>query len=96
MRARKNQTTVRILAELEKGSGTALEIAERLQEGTTKISTILLRLYQQGHVGRERIRQGVIVIDKDEGVVRPRHLFQYSINEKGKSRHERIAAKTGS
>lgn len=36
-----------------------------------------------GHIQRERTQEGSIVIDKDEGISRPRYVYLYKITPKG-------------
>jgi DNA-binding MarR family transcriptional regulator len=91
MRARWNELVTRVLGQLSREPGTAAELADELKAGVSNISTTLLRLTDQGHVERERIEDGEIVLDKDENITRPRYVFRYSITDKGKGRLARIA-----
>lgn len=91
MRARWNQTTEAILTTLSAKKGASSEdIARRIKATVTTVSTTLLRLFKAGNVEREKVQDGEVVLDEEEGVTRPRHIYRYSITEKGIRRLEWI------
>jgi len=87
MRARWNETTRAVLEVLVREDGsTVREISKEVDSEEGNISTILLRLYRAGHVSRERVEDGRVVIDQEEKVSRPRYIYEYSITERGRGR----------
>lgn len=94
MRARWNELVTKVLGKLSRESYTVAELADELKAGNNNISTTLLRLTDQGHVERERIEDGEILLDKDEKITRPRYVFRYSITDKGRGRLSRIAERS--
>lgn len=89
MRARWNETTRAILAELlSGGAATVREISKAVDSEEGNASTILLRLYRAGHVERERVQAGKVVIDREEGVSRPKYVYSYSVTKRGNGRLE--------
>jgi predicted transcriptional regulator len=86
MRARWNETTEAILVALASGKSTVKEIAKEIESEEGNVSTILLRLFRAGHVGREKVEVGKVVIDREEGVSRPKYIFEYSITDRGGGR----------
>lgn len=93
MRARWNETTWTILAELlSGGNATVREISKSIKSEEGNVSTILLRLYRAGHVERESIQSGQVVIDREEGVSRPKYVYSYSITKRGEGRLGYIAS----
>lgn len=93
MRARKNETTARVLNALLERRGTAQDLAARLRANVPRISMTLLKLVRSGHATRTVVTHGKIVVDKDEGIERPRRFFLYSITEKGAARLKVIQGK---
>jgi predicted transcriptional regulator len=91
MRARWNETTAKILGALNEGEKTAEGIAHALKTDVSKVRSILRRLWEQKNVEREKRQQGTVVVDKDEGIERPRYVYLYSISEKGQARLAYIA-----
>ena len=94
MRARKNQTTVRLLGILANGSGTAQGIAKQAAIPVPRASMTLLNLFRAGHVSRATVREGDIIVDEEERVTRPRYVFVYSLTKKGLARLERLGSMT--
>lgn len=90
MRARKNETTAKVLRALADRQGTAQDLAARLGANVPRISMTLLKLIRSGHATRTSVINGKITVDKDEGIERPRYFFFYSITEKGLSRLKTI------
>lgn len=86
MRARWNETTERVLSSLEGGKSTAEGVSEGLKAGLSTVRTLLLRLTKQGNAEREKTQEGSVVIDREEGIERPRYVYLYSITEKGRGR----------
>jgi len=86
MRARWNETTGALLTALLKGKAAVEDLSKALKAAPTTVGTVLLRLYRAKNVDREKIEDGVVVIDAEEEVTRPRHVYVYSITEKGKAR----------
>ena len=93
MRAKFGEATHRALACLSGGEGSCLAIAKAIKSKTTTVGTMLLRLHKNKYIERRKIQEGTIVIDKDEGVTRPRYIFLYSLTDKGRRRIERFEAK---
>ena len=94
MRARWNETTRAILAELlSGGAATVREISKAVDSEEGNTSTILLRLYRAGHVERESVQSGKVVIDREEGVSRPKYVYSYSITKRGEGRLGYISSK---
>ena len=92
MRARKNEATMAILAALTKGPQTAEAIATFLNTKVPKVSMILLKLVRFGHATREKIEDGIVVMDAQEKIVRPRYVHVYSITDKGDVRLDYLKA----
>lgn len=90
MRARWNETTEAILQAIKGGKSTVREIAKEVDAEEGNVSTILLRLYRAGHVGRERVADGKVTIDREEGVTRPKYIFEYAITDRGGGRLQYI------
>lgn len=88
MRARWNETTEAILQAITQGKSTVREISKVIDAEEGNVSTILLRLYRAGHVERERVEAGRVVVDKEEGISRPKYVFEYSITDRGGGRLE--------
>lgn len=86
MRSRWNETTEAILQAITQGKATVREIAKLVDAEEGNVSTILLRLYRAGHVERERVEAGRVVVDKEEGISRPKYIFEYSITDRGGGR----------
>ncbi len=93
MRARFGEATHRVLGCLSGGEGSCLAVASTLQAKPTSIGTILLRLTKNRYLERRRVQEGLIVIDKDENVTRPRYVYLYVLTDKGRRRLERFPAK---
>jgi predicted transcriptional regulator len=90
MRARWNEVTGKILALLKREEMDADTVSKHLQSNGTKASVILLKLYRQGSVNRKSVKDGEIVLDKDEDITRPRYVYVYSITDQGLERLSRI------
>lgn len=90
MRARKNESTAAILEALAAGEASAKKIAATLNTNIPKVSMILLNLTRHGYVSRRSVQEGVIVVDQEEKIERPRYVFLYSITERGVARLDRI------
>ena len=90
MRARWNETTALVLGALEGGKKTSEGIAKALKTNVSKVRTILRRLWEQKNIEREKVEQGVVVVDEEEGVERPRYVYLYSITGKGEARLDYI------
>lgn len=86
MRNRYRESTLAILEFLARTQGTCQDVAAECGLGITNVGSLLLRLARMGHVDRQRARQGVVVIDKDEKITRPRYVYLYSITPKGSAR----------
>lgn len=86
MRARWNETTEAILGALTQGKSTVREISKAVEAEEGNVSTILLRLYRAGHVDRERVQAGKVVVDREEGISRPKYIYEYSITDRGGGR----------
>lgn len=92
MRARKNETTGRILAFLAGKRGAKVrEIAGKLKLGEHNVAATLKRLLCQGNVQRQRVEDGRVVIDEEENITRANYCFVYSLTENGQERLQRIA-----
>jgi len=92
MRARWNETSERILSFVAKKNGVKVEdIAQHLGANPSNISTILLRMFRQGCVLRDRVQDGTIMIDRDEGVTHPRYVYVYSVTDRGMERLKYIS-----
>jgi predicted transcriptional regulator len=85
-RARRNETAYAILEAISKRPSAAREIAERLKAGEANVGTTLRRLWTQGHVKRERLEAGKVLIDKEEEVSRPLYVYRYSLTPRGRER----------
>src|SRR5574342_1182256 len=83
MRSRWNETTEAILQAITQGKVTVREIAKAIESEEGNVSTILLRLYRAGHVGRQRVEAGRVMIDREEAVSRPKYVFEYAITNRG-------------
>lgn len=88
MRLQKGERTAEILRVLSRKDATAEAVAKTLKAGGSNIASLLLRLIHSGHVKRATIQHGTVVIDEDEGITRPKHVFLYSITPKGEERLE--------
>lgn len=86
MRARWNETTAGVLGALSEGKKTSEGVAKALRTKLSKTRTTLRRLWEQGNVEREKVQQGTVVVDEEEGIERPRHVYLYSITKKGEGR----------
>jgi predicted transcriptional regulator len=93
MRARYGEKTAKILLALTRRDMTAAQLAKAVHGRQTSTMTILLRLYQYGQVDRQKTEDGVVVVDRDEGVERPRYVYVYSITDKGHQRLEKMTGK---
>lgn len=93
MRAKFGEATHRLLACLSGGEGSCLAVSRSLHSKPTTIGTMLLRLTKHKYLERRRVKEGVIVIDKDEGVTRPRYVYLYALTDKGHRRLERFSSK---
>ena len=93
MRAKFGEATHRVLACLSGGEGSCLAIARALKSKPTTVGTMLLRLYKNKYIERRKVQEGTIVIDRDEGVTRPRYVYLHALTDKGRRRLERFAAK---
>lgn len=87
MRARRNETTGKILAFLS-GSEEVLvkDVSQKLRLGNKNAAATLDRLFRQRCVTRQVVQDGYVMIDEDEGVKRPNRCYAYAITEKGKTR----------
>ena len=87
-RAGFNETTGRVLEYLEaEGRKTSEGIARALKLTLTNARAILSRLARQAAVDREKVQQGEFQVAGD---TRPRYVYLYSLNGKGKRRLKRI------
>jgi len=93
MRSGYNETTAAILGALSGKKGSADAVAKALGMDISTVSSTLLRLFRYGHVDRERVQRGHIVLDEDEGVTRPRYVYLYSMTGAGKKRLGSIKTK---
>ncbi len=93
MRARFGEATHRVLGCLSGGEGSCLAVAHSLKSKPTTIGTILLRLYKHKYLERHKVKEGIIVIDEDDGVTRPRYVYLYVLTDKGRRRLERFPDK---
>jgi predicted transcriptional regulator len=90
MRARYNETTAHILRCLLGGPKTVEEVSKECGSKYTTAGSILLRLFKQKSVVREKVKRGWVVIDRKEKVKRPRYVYLYEIAPKGRGRLRRI------
>ncbi len=89
MRNRYNETTLEILGVLARAPATCPGIAKALRMHPTTVGSTLLRLFRHGNVAREKIREGKIVVDRDEKITRPRYVHVYRLTKKGHDRLQR-------
>ena len=90
MRARYSERTAKILLALARRSMTAEELSKAIRCRVGTVRSTLTRLVQYRQVSRERIQDGTVIVDKDEKIERPRHLYRYTITGKGHDRLERL------
>lgn len=93
-RARWGETSEDMLQCLLKAPMTASALADEIETSLENASATLTRLHRQGHVLREKIKEGKITIDKEEKVYRPRWVYSYSISPRGENRLKFISGVT--
>jgi len=94
MRARWNETSLAILANLSMNPGTtAKKIAKDVGKKHTSVSTILKRLFECGAVSRVRVVAGEVVLDKELSISRDKYVFHFFITDKGRGRLAMAVAK---
>ncbi len=86
MTAAYTERTAEILASLAESTNTAKEIAKSLGCNVGTVSVTLKRLYRYGQVHREKIKDGMVVLNKKKGIERSKVVYFYTITEKGKKR----------
>jgi predicted ArsR family transcriptional regulator len=82
-----------VLLALTREEMTAQEVAKQIRCRVGTVRTTLTRLHRYGQVSRKKIQRGTVVVDKDEGIERPRFMNLYAITEKGHKRLEQIVGK---
>lgn len=97
MKALWNETTAKILATLADREGRdVIEISKKIKTREGNASTILLRLLRQGHVTREWVEDGKVLLGRTENgdVTRSRYVFFYTITKKGLKKLARVAGES--
>ncbi len=89
-RARYAQRTEKILLALARKDQSADQLADGMRCGIGTVRATLLRLVQYGQVSREKVEDGVVVVNVQEGIERPRWIYVYTITDRGHARLDRL------
>jgi Mn-dependent DtxR family transcriptional regulator len=90
VRKKHSERSLQILKALDINDGSALDVSKRLRVAKNLVNNLLLRLRAGGYVRRDRVQQGVVIIDKDEHLERKKMVYVYSITKSGVARKKRL------